>query len=1149
MLVLAVGGCRSEPEVGVEELLSIRQEALTDLQQDRLPEAEAGFRKLVELAPNDPFGHANLGLTLLRAGRFADALPELRRARELDPKNVETGLTLAKLYALTSRWNEATALLAELGADAQRDPRVLYAYAELDAQAPDSAARRRYPQRLRDVLAVAPANLAVRLELAQALMREGQADSVVHQLEQIRRLPPAPPPEAARFLESTLQLLRAGDRTGAQTALDRFAHELQLTTPYQASLGDVNWAEGPRPGRPILTFAPEDFLTLRGLPRTGEAESLSFAEVTADAGLLALTSSGAAALAVGDIDGDGNPDLFRASWSPDGGASSINLYRFMGGQALDVTTHSEIVLPAGARFATFADYDNDGWLDLFAIDGAGRGHLFRNRGNVTFEEVTAKAGIGGGGAARAGRFVDLDHDGDLDLLLVGDGPRVAYRNNLDGTFTDLTAGFGLAGEGGDRDAHYGDFDGDGHIDLFIARGAGGNRLFLNRGARRFADATAASGLPTAGGGGAAAVGDFDNDGFLDLFVGGAQGGASELWRNRGDGTFTRDVRSRAVLQRVQGTVLGAEFIDYDNDGWLDLVVTGDRGPALLHNEGNGTFADRSAILPASRSSVPSLVVADMDQDGDQDLLLAGGPGAANLLRNDGGNANLAVRIQLRALRTGSGKNNDFGIGARVELRAGELRQTRVVTGATTHFGLGPHLKADVVRIEWPNGVPQTLYFPGTDQDALESETLKASCAFVYAWNGERFDFVTDVMWRSALGMPLGLMGSGTEFAPAGASQEYLRIPGDALKPKDGRYLLQLTEELWETAYVDRIRLLTVDHPDSVEIFVDERFVPPGPLELRYFRAVRSRPPLSATDGRGADLLPALRERDDVYVSNLTPTRYQGLVEPHDLIMDLGPDAGSPGVFLFLRGWIYPTDASINVALSQQSELKSMAPSLAVRDAKGQWQTVEPFLSFPSGKDKTMVIDLEGKFPTADRHVRIRTNMQIYWDQAFVAHDAASSPARVTTLAPTSADLHYRGFSRTYRKGGRYGPQWFAYEDVSAESPWRGITGAFTRYGDVLPLLQDSDDMYIVMGMGDETTVEFDANGADALPPGWKRDFLLYTDGWIKDSDLNTAEGTTVEPLPFHAIREYPYSSEESFPNDSAHQRYLAEYNTRIVERH
>jgi len=266
------------------------------------------------------------------------------------------------------------------------------------------------------------------------------------------------------------------------------------------------------------------------------------------------------------------------------------------------------------------------------------------------------------------------------------------------------------------------------------------------------------------------------------------------------------------------------------------------------------------------------------------------------------------------------------------------------------------------------------------------------------------------------------------------------------------------------------------------------------------------------------------------------------------VLDLGADAGQAGSYLFLRGWIYPTDASINVALAQQSEIKVAAPSLEVRDAGGKWRTAIASIGFPSGKDKTMVIDIAGKFPTRDHHVRIRTNMQIYWDEAFTARDIANGPAKIATLTPISADLHYRGFSRMYRKGGRYGPYWFAYDDVSKEWPWRPITGSFTRFGDVLALLDGSDDMYVIMGPGDEATLQFDATSASSISKGWKRDFLLYTDGWIKDSDLNTAFGTTVTPLPFHAVRSYPYARGEGYPTASAHREYLGRYDTRVVGR-
>ncbi|MEO8192986.1 MAG: FG-GAP-like repeat-containing protein [Gemmatimonadales bacterium] len=1164
--IAAITACRSE-QASVEELYTTRMLALSYLQRNQLAEAESAFKKLTRLAPDDPFGYANLGLTYLQASRYADAEKQLRRARELDPASTEVGLALARLYALTGRPSDARKTLEGLRRDTTANARVLYALAELESQQPDNASKRRHEDRLREVLAVAPANLAVRLKLVAVLASRGEADSVVRHLEEVRRIPPEPPKEARMYLDSAIQLLRAGKLAQSRSTLERFLRLMELTAPYQASLNEVKWTEGPIAGRPVLTFAPKDF-SLRGVPERAAVELAKFTDVTDEvfpasmqlrtgARASPATTDGPAALAAGDVDGDGTDDLLVSTWSPAMRRAVTDIYRVQGGLIRETRDRSGISLSQGAVYATFADYDSDGWLDLFVIGAEGRGHLYRNRGNGTFEDVTAKAGVADVKGARKALFVDLDHDGDLDLLLAN-GQTTVYRNNLDGTFREATAAFGFAGRSNTRDAVFADFDDDGRIDVFLTNEP--DALMHNGGAERFSDVTAMSGLSSSRGSGAAATGDYDNDGFLDLFVASTNGSEPTFWRNGGSGTFTRDRRSSGAAQAIRATAgSAATFFDYDNDGWLDLLVVGtstgrgkDAGNVfLLRNDGTGKFLDRSKLIPdpVRAAGAAAIAVSDVDNDGDEDLWLVDGAGAPRLLRNDLGNSNLAVNVELKALRTGGGKNNTLGIGARLELRAGEIYQTRVATGRVTHFGLGPHLKADVLGIEWPNGVPQTLYFPGGDQDVVEREMLKGSCALVYTWDGKRFRFVTDAMWRSALGMPLGLMGGTSAFAPAGASQEFVRIAGDALAPRDGRYILQITEELWETAYADEVKLLAVDHPDSIDVFVDERFVPPGPVNLRVFQVSQRYAPLSATDERGDDVLPALRETDDVYVSNLTPMQYQGVVEPHDLILGLGRDAGRPGTSLFLRGWIYPTDASINVSLSQQSSIRIASPSLEVRDAKGRWRTAIADIGFPSGRDKTIVVDLEGKFPTDDHHVRIRTNMQIYWDQAFVARTLSSGPAKVTTLPLVSANLRFRGFSRMYRKGGRYGPYWFAYDDVSMESPWRPIEGAFTRFGDVQPLLRKGDDMYAIMGPGDEATIQFDARSASSLPRGWKRDFLLYTDGWIKDSDLNTAFGTTVEPLPFHGVRAYPYRPGEAYPTDPEHQRYLREYNTRVVKGH
>ena len=1158
-LLLAGISCKQK-EVRPEELFQSQALGLAYLETGQLPQAESAFKKVIGLAPKDPAGYANLGVTYLRASRFSDAGTQLERARKMDPANADIGLMLAKLYAVTNRRPDARAVLEALGRADPRNVRVAYALAELDET--DSTGANRRVGELRDAITLAPTNLAVRLELIDAFVRRGEADSAVRQLEEVRRIGPELPANARAALEEAMRSLRAGNAAAAREPLDRFLEATELTSAYQASLDEVKWLDGPLSGRPVLTFTPKSIAMLRGLgggrgkPRP---DLVTFSDVTAEARLpemqpfASVPSSAPGAIAIGDFDGDGVDDVFL-SYQPAGQNAETRLYRIQGRQFIDATQQSGIALPAGATLATFADFDNDGHLDLFVIGGDQRAHLLRNDGKGKFQDVTSASGITNVAGARKALFVDLDHDGDLDLVLAGGPSLLFYRNNADGTFTEMAQSVGLAatGTGATRDAAFADFDDDGRMDLFVVRENGAS-LYHNAGDRRLVDEIASSGVSVPGGS-AVAVGDYNNDGSFDLFVAGTPGTASTLWLNDGSGKFRRDSRSDDALKALGAIDMrDVKFADFDNDGWVDLLIAGAptggnaRGVVLLRNDGTGRFADRSSILPATAPAATSIVPTDVDADGDQDLIL-GGPTGVRLLRNLGANGSLSMQVQLFGLRTGSGKNNDFGIGAKVEVRAAELYQTRVVTSRVTSFGLGPHLKADVVRIQWPNGVPQTVYFPGSDQDVLENEVLKGSCAFLYTWDGTRFRFVTDVMWRSALGMPLGLLGSNTSYAPAGASQEYLRIPASALQARDGKYLMQLTEELWETAYADHLKLLAVDHPDSVDVFVDERFVPPGPVELRPYYVTRRQLPLSAVDDRGNDVLDALRATDDRFVSNLTPLQYQGLVETHDLVLDLGPDAGRDSTSLFLRGWIYPTDASINVALSQQTRSKTMMPSLEVRDANGAWKTAIANLSFPSGKDKTLIVDLARVFPTADHHVRIRTNLQIYWDEAFVASSRRDAGARITTLPPLSADLHARGYSRTYRKGGRYGPWWFDYDSVSREPRWRPIEGAFTRFGNVLPLLDRSDDMYVIMAPGDEMTLQFDASSAKSLPRGWTRDFLLYTDGWIKDSDLNTAFGTTVGPLPFHAIKQYPYARGESYPTDSAHARYRRDYNTRTIRR-
>src|SRR6266571_3650368 len=721
-LLFVTLGCSEKP-IDQGALITAQTVGLDDLQRGRLVEAEQEFKRVIAIAPRDPLGYANLGLTYLRGGRNREAESQLEQTRRLDTANVDVALTLAKLYSLTSRPANARALLTRFTTDA----RALYALGELERESGDSG-QQRYATRLGQVLERTPANLAVRLQLAAALVTQGQGDSTLRYLEEVRQLRPEPPREAKPHLDAAMQALRSVRLAVARAELDRFVHFTDVTSE-------------------------------SGLPDVGAAPT---------------------ALALGDYDGDGEDNLLIAS-------PQVRLYTLRKGFVADVGTRMTLPLSAGAVSATFADYDNDGWLDLFVIGTDGRGYLLHNRDGKQFEDVTDAAHVRDVDGARHALFVDLDHDGDLDLLLVGNNSLAVYRNNLDGTFTLAPNADGIV-QGG-TDAVFGDVDDDGRTDVFVTSQAGMDGLFHNDGVSGFTRTA-----DTIRGDGPVAIGDYDNDGALDLFVAG-----SGFWHNDGSGRFARDGRSRAVLERIRTiSPTSATFLDYDNDGWLDLLVTGARGAAVFHNDRAGRFEDRSTLLPPDmrRDSIGPVLVADFDGDGDQDILFGDRTGVP-LLRNDGGNAHLGMQVQLTALRAGSGKNNTFGIGSRLEVRAGELYQTRVVTSRVTPFGLGSHFKADVLRVQWTNGVPQTIYFPGTDQDVLEMQQLKGSCAFLYTWDGTHFRFITDIMWQSALGMPVGIMGNGNaSYAPAGPSREYVRIPGESLQPRNGRYVVQVTEELW-----------------------------------------------------------------------------------------------------------------------------------------------------------------------------------------------------------------------------------------------------------------------------------------------------------------------------------------------------------------
>ena len=1142
------------------ELMTTQTLGLAYLEEFKLDEAEKQFLKFIKLAPKEKLGYANLGLVYLRMGKFDKAEKQLFKAIKTDSKDADIKLLLATVYRMNDEREKAISVLEEALKSTPDHVKILYDLSELYSVDSDEESQKQRKNYMLQLVEKAPGNLVPHLNLTELYIRNGDTDKAIEQLEIIQKQFPEFPKEAIEYYDKTLLLLKEPDREKATIQFIIFHNHLKVTFPYQEGIMKLKGPGGSIIGFPLITYNQQS--SSQVVDNKSLLEIIKFTEVSTSAGLDILPSfregeniefRNTTHVQTVDYDGDGDVDIYVGNYDP--ASSTYKHYLFKNDMAMfkDVSEEVGIKHSGKESSATFADYDNDGFLDLYVVKENGN-ILYHNADKGVFKNVTDNVGIESKTGGSKAIFFDLDHDGDLDLFEVRSNSNLVFRNNGDGTFIEQAGKMGLSGgEVNSRDAAYGDFDDDGDIDLLVVNDNAGNILYSNQRQGIFKDITENSGLKNNNGSSSVAVGDYNNDGFLDLFITSLDGENSGLYRNQGNGSFEVFNNGKEMFASLMGIkAYDAKFFDFDNDGFLDIVIAGEskekggNGILLYHNEGNGKFTDVSNLFPEEPKSGSQISLFDYNDDGDLDILIAGLNGGIFLLRNDGGNMNHYVNMKLVGLRTGSAKNNYYGIGAKVEMRAGDLYQTMVVTDPNIYFGLGNRSKVDIIRITWTNGVPQNILLPNADQSLIEEQTLKGSCPFLYTWNGNEYVFVKDITWRSALGMPLGIMGGTTMHAFADASDDYIKIPGEMLKPKNGEYIIQVTSELWETIYMDKIQLVVIDHPDSIDVFVPEQFSPPPFPGLDIYHINKKYFPISAIDSYGNDLLSFIIDKDDKYISNFKPDKYQGVTEMHELILDPGELRNNENLFIFMNGWIFPTDASINVALSQSEKLKVTSPVIQVINNKGEWETIINDVGFPMGKDKTVIADLSGKFLSKDRRIRIQTNMEIYWDQIFFSDRISNAPVSSTVLEPVSADLHYRGFSREFKKGGRYGPHWFDYSEVDKNTKWRDLTGNYTRYGDVLPLLTESDNKYIISNAGDETTVKFDAKELPELKRGWKRDFLIHSIGWVKDGDINTALGSTVTPLPFHGMSSYPPSENDIYPSDPELKKYNQEYNTRVV---
>jgi Flp pilus assembly protein TadD len=1083
----------------------------------------------------------NLGAAYMGQQRFAEATRLFQRAYTLDPR-----LDVARL-------NEGISLLNEQKIDAART--VLQATVKRE-----------------------PANARGWYNLGLLNRSVGEAKDALEDFRHAAQLAPNDP-DTYYFVGAS-----AAQAQDDQSAIAGFQRALQLN-PYHASaefglarvyqhLGNQDEARQhlanfqhltqTKLGVPMsLAYGEQGALSLAEQVRSAQTQveppvRVTFRSVAGESGITPVFYNGptpaagtlaTAGVCVFDYNGDGLPDLFTGT----------ALYRNLGNRKFEDVSKAAGLTRIAASACAAGDFDNDGHTDL-AVAIGNRVVLYRNQGDGTFKDVTEVAQITGEMPIASLMWVDFDHDGDLDLYVSVSSPggvinsadtttgrNILWRNNGNGTFTNWTVDTGLNGTGPSATSIPTDFNNDRAVDLLVTGAK--TQLFLNP---REGKWQTYGDLPAGSIG--AAVLDFDKDGFMDVALTLDHAPGLQLLRNVKGQSFTPVTLPDLHWKRGWGIVAA----DYDNDGWVDLIALGEAqdGHAelcVLRNEGPKGFRDVSREVGTDKIALrdPRQVVAfDYNGDGAADLIVTQQSAPMLLLRNDGGNQNSALRLSLKGLN-----DNKGAVGAKVEVFAGDLYQKFEITGATLAgqsavdllVGLGKRKQADVVRILWPTGVVQDEIELASGKTAkiLEIDRRGSSCPVLFAWDGARYRFVTDMLGAGVLGH---WVAPDTRNIPD--PTEYVKIEDFSPALRNGRLSFRLMEPMEEVVYIDQVRLLAIDHPDDALVYPNEYFAsnPPYP----EFKVITARRPhtVRAWDDRGREVTDLLSKRDHRYVADFTRLPFAGFTRPHKLTLDFGQEYSGGPLRLLMLGYIeYFTATSMYAA--NQAGIQPFAPYVEAQDRSGEWVRVIDDMGFPAGLPRTITVDLTGKLPWGTRRIRLTTNLQIYWDQVLV-DDSEQLPVLQATNAGVvirevplaQANLGFHGYPRA-REGRTPGDLTYRYESASETGPYSREVGAYTRFGDVTSLLRRVDDRFVIIGSGEEIAVEFDPSTLPTLVPGWKRDYFFFADGYEKDMDFYAAEANTVEPLPFSEMKTYPPSDWRP-PMDANQISYQLEYNTRFV---
>lgn len=878
------------------------------------------------------------------------------------------------------------------------------------------------------------------------------------------------------------------------------------------------------------------------------------------------------------------------------------------GRFTDQTRAFGLPLDKGSIGAAAADFDADRSIDLFLTAPGGNRLWRNLGGKRFEDATSALKDDGAQALSLSARWLDLDQDGDLDLYVINYCAREhapdafvagrkpppgiansAYRNDgqpaqvsgspppawaplavatddvasKSGLSLALAAWPGAKALSGGSAAHTAlaalDIDDDRDLDLVLLADGGPAKVVLNDRLGLFHDANLAD-LDSAAGASGLLVLDVDSDGRADLAA--PQSDGRLLCFRNTTATASGKITLEPWITNASRWRT-AQAIDIDLDGRVDLAglpATAKPGelalPAWARNEGRRHAAAALPVL-LEAPGLDGLALVDLVGDPLPDFVAAR-PGAPPVLARNLGNGQnwLALElgghwhVQPQLMRT-----NPQAIGTRLLLEGQGVHSAHDHTTpesglaqsvATVVLGLGSRQKAELLHLRWPDGVMQCELNVAANQklNLYETNRKTGSCPVLFTWNGERFVCVGDFLGGGGMGY---LVAPGVYGQPD--RDESMEITNQQLKDIGGIYRIAVSEPMDEVAYLDFLELDVVDRPPGVEVGLDERFAPEGPRPTGEVRAWRTAiEPVRAADLAGADMAETLKHHDRRTVDSFRLLKgWIGYAEEHGIVLDFGDRlarfAPDQPLLLCLAGWVeYPYSQTNYAAATAGVALKP--PSIERLRDDGRWDVIEAHAGYPAGLPRRTTLDLSGKLSGPRCVLRIKTNMECYYDQAFIAvrDRSAESALKTTTLAVTKTILEHKGYMRETSPDGRQ-PLLYAYEYVDP-APLARMAGMLTRYGEVTELLTSDDDRFCVVGPGDEARIEFDASAVPPLEPGWTRSYVVRARGYCKDADPCTAGSDSVEPLPWRGMPPYPFKSGVQPPSDPKRLSYIRDYQTR-----